>query len=259
MPRYNALEVAFPVVSVGQAESSYLGLWGTAFYIGTGMFVTARHVIEAAQKTVDSGTARHLAIGQPEKASGDNQEWVFATFTDYEKHPDLDAALFHVGDAFESMHAPPWTLQSRDLLSNIVTLGYPYALDPQHKVINVRAIKGHIIGTGKQLFPGPAFRSYELSFLAPRGLSGAPLLTDTPTPMICGMIIGNRSHEMEVASSHETIKDNDGTVTYTKVEVMHIGIAIQQGELAFASFELIGGTIADHLAMNRLLKFLNAA
>jgi len=137
-------------------------------------------------------------------------------------------------------------------------LGYPYTLDLQNKVINVRAIKGHIIGTGKQLFPGPPFQSYELSFLTPRGLPGAPLLTEAPTPGVCGMIVNHRSHEMEVASSRETMSENGSTNIYTKVEMMHIGVAIQQSELVFTSFDLIDGTIANHLARNQLLEFPNA-
>jgi hypothetical protein len=252
--RLDTHKLVFPVVSISTGKPEYLGLWGTAFPIGANLFITAKHVIQAALSTLGTSTAQYLALGQPERDTiNGNREWIFSTFGRYEMHEALDIAVFDLEEGFDDVFVPTWASQGLDLLSDVVTFGYPYALDVKDKVINVRGIKGHIIGTGKQLFPEPVFQSYELNFLAPRGLSGAPLLTDPPHTKVCGMIVGNRSHEMEVATSHEVIGEDGNITTYTKVEAMHIGIAIQHSDLIRVSFDMIGGSIEEYLIQHQLL------
>lgn len=256
MPKYEAHDTVFPVVSFSQLEPLYMGLWGTAFSIGSNIYMTARHVLESAQSTLDSSFAQHLAIGQPEKTGSDSPEWIFSTFTEYEKHDELDIAIFRVEDEFEHCYTPKWAERGQDLLSNVFALGYPYALDIQSRVINVRGIKGHIIGTGKHLFLGPAFQSYELSFLAPRGLSGAPLLTEEIPPRVCGLLIGNMHCDMEVFSERRVVGDT--VEVETIYETMNIGLAVQDKALRVAAFEMIDGTIEKHLSNNHLLSISSA-
>jgi hypothetical protein len=254
LARLDAHKLVFPVVSISIEKSDYLGLWGTAFPIGANLFITAKHVIQAALRTLETSTAQYLALGQPERdIINGNHEWIFSTFGRYEMHEDLDIAIFELEESFDDVFVPAWASQGLNLLNDVVTFGYPHALDVTNKVINVRGIKGHIIGTGKRLYlDDPVFQAYELSFRAPRGLSGAPLLTDAPHIKVCGMIVCNGEYEMEVAS-HEVISEDGNKTIYTKVEVMHIGTAIQRSELIRASFDMVGGSIEEYLVQHQLL------
>lgn len=245
-------EVVFPVVSMKKRKFDYLGLWGTAFYIGGNYFLTAKHVIEAAKSSLDSGHAEYMAIGQPELDDKPERDWKFATITEFEIAQQIDVAIFKVQDNFNNIFTPKWNITGLQVFDDVRSAGYPYSLDIENRVINLRGIKGHVIGTGKQRLGSIQFRSYELNFQAPRGLSGAPLFDDTHPPKVCGIIIGNRSHEMEVASMKEILGDGERIETFTRIEIMHIGVAIMAKELIAVEFKLLNGAILGHLRRNNL-------
>jgi len=253
MEEIDVHEVVFPVVTLKDGNPDYLGLWGTAFCVGGDYFLTARHVLDAATRSLESGHADHMAIGQPDLDNKPEREWEFTTFTELQVDPRLDVGIFRVEENFTKIFAPKWNGTGLHLLEDVRAAGYPYSLDLRDKVINLRAIKGHVIGTGRQRTDSVQYQSYELNFLAPRGLSGAPLCDNTPLPQVCGIVIGNKSHEMEVASMQEIIGDGERIETFTRIEVMHIGVAIQAKELLSLQFELINGSIADHLKKYGLL------
>ncbi len=89
--------------------------------------------------------------------------------------------------------------------------------------------------------------SYELSFQSSRGLSGAPLWTDEANKNIVGMIIGNASKEMEIVTEKEVLDNGKVVEAYTKIEVLHMGIAIQSSEIMELHFDLIDGNIKELL------------
>lgn len=148
---YDLHEFVFPVISIKDSDKNFLGLWGTCFYIGDDVYITAKHVIESAKLSIDGGYSDHLCIGQPEKEKEGLQEWVFSTFEEYELHPRLDFAIFKVPDNFEKIRPLTWKLEGLNIFDDILSIGYPYSLDLPNKVINIRGLKGHIIGTGRQV------------------------------------------------------------------------------------------------------------
>ena len=250
MHKLDLHKIVFPLISIGTKHSSFLGLWGTSFSLGGGYYITAKHVIESAVSSIESGSAEHLGIGQPEETTHTEKEWIFSTFDEYEFHPHLDIALFKVPDDFENVVVLPWVTKSLNIFDDVRAGGYPYSLDLQNKVINVRGIKGHVIGTGRHIEGRINFQSYELSFNPPRGLSGAPILFGDAIPRVSGVVIGNRTHEMEVSSSEEISVTNDITEIYSKIEMMHIGICIQSSEFISYKFQLLNSSIEEWIKKN---------
>src|SRR5207244_12245499 len=63
-----------------------------------------------------------------------------------------------------------------DMLDPASSIGFPWSLDPEWVTVVPRALRGHVV-TRRELYqlraqpPG-----YELSFHAPRGISGGPLV-----------------------------------------------------------------------------------
>ena len=101
---------------------------------------------------------------------------------------------------------------------------------------------------------------YELSFVNPRGLSGAPLLL-SEAGKVLGVVIGNVSMGMEVLKSKEQVQVTDDSgqrlhdETYIRVEALELGVALQTAALLDLRPQLLGGKrVRDHLVENGLLE-----
>lgn len=256
MPKTNIPEIVFPVASLGDEHKPFLQIWGTAFCIGEGFYLTAAHVMESASGSVENQISDALTIGLGIANSGG---WLFSTDTKYEIHPQLDLAIIENHHHFNSSRdsvVPAWNLEQLLVLNDVYTLGYPYAKFEKDDLTSItpRGFKGHIIGLRDHgLMTGPDFGAYELSFQTPRGLSGAPLFSRGPDHCVCGLIIANEMKEMTV-SRWEDINEDGQRSTHIQSEVMNIGIAIQEAEIFNAPFELMNGTIGGHLSELGLLK-----
>ncbi|AGQ92284.1 hypothetical protein M634_11080 [Vibrio parahaemolyticus O1:Kuk str. FDA_R31] len=248
MKKLDLHDVVFPVMTLSDSASQ---LWGTAFSIGGGYYMTAKHVVESAILNFKDGNIDYVAIGKPDE----EKQWCFTSFSedDIEHHPKLDIAIFKLPEDFNGVTPLTWSLDGLDIFDDILSAGYPYSLDVVNKVINVRGIKGHIIGTGRHILNGEDYQSYELSFNPPRGLSGCPVISSS-NGNIYGVLVGNKSHEMEVASSEEYVVSRQQTELYAKYEMMHIGISIQSIEFLGYRFDLIEDTLLNHLHKYSLIK-----
>jgi len=158
-------------------------LYGTAFSIAPDLFVTAAHVIRAAQ---DEGKVA-LARLTP----GDFQ---ILEVLQAEMFENVDLALLHCPHL--NAERLPLQMEPLDFLTEVFSLGYPFGLELDTKTIQLRAFKGHVVSrrTLTHLSAEPA--GYELSFTPPAGLSGSPLLAlSHGLPRIAGVVLGSRSIE----------------------------------------------------------------
>jgi hypothetical protein len=92
-----------------------------------------------------------------------------------------------------------------------------------------------------------------LSFSAPRGLSGAPLLTNDELAVVKGVVIGNSQSKMQVLSETERQSGSDWGKTTEVYESMSLGVAVRSVVVASLHSLLLGRTIGDHLREHGLL------
>lgn len=241
----NAYGLVFPVVGGEHIDSDDRAkgihvkqVYGSAFHIGQHWFLTAGHVIQAA---LSHG---FFGLGFP-----DGTSWKATEASDYEVISHYDIGL--VRAPVPSTTDLKWSTRELSMLTDVITSGYPYALDLQHFIIRVRAFKGHIVSslTYHRIPASP--RSYELSFQAPRGLSGAPLMIPGRNPLVAGVIVENRSTKMRVLERIEVQKGACDEVV-EEYEVLHLGIAIQASSLLNVESQHLGGTLLKHLQASGL-------
>ena len=101
----------------------------------------------------------------------------------------------------------PWSSGPEELpiLADVQIFGYPYALDLAERTLQVRAFKGHIVSVGRVAALPSRPACYALSFAAPRGLSGAPVLSVGQHLRVEGVVVGNKSTEMTVFTDRERV------------------------------------------------------
>lgn len=143
-------------------------VFGTAFPIAPGLFMTANHVLTDA--LADAGTDGVVALfrkGPTQIESG--------PVTQHEAIPSLDLALLACPH-FKRLEPLPADFTPLDIFVPVSAAGYPYAVDSERLSFVPRGFAGHVV-TRRELYHLPAQPpGYEVSFPAPRGLSGAPLI-----------------------------------------------------------------------------------
>ncbi|MCI5137032.1 MAG: serine protease [Candidatus Electrothrix sp. AR1] len=215
-------------------------IYGTAFSIGSGFFLTAAHVINSVREHKWHG------LGYSE-----NKIWLSCVSTDFETIVDYDIGILKVQsiDCLEM----DWDNNTLPMSQRVLTAGYPYSFDNHNMAINIRAFSGYIV-SDPQFYSLPAKPSvYELQFPCPRGLSGAPLFTPGSSPKIVGMIIGNHSTEMLVYSQREIEEDSNNKSIVERYEALQLGIALQTNSVLDCHFELLGSTLGSHLKRSKLI------
>jgi trypsin-like peptidase len=142
-------------------------IYGTAFPILPGLFVTAGHVANDVQVDGIPGLVQ-VTSGRNIKVSEITQLEVFS---------GIDLALLECPGLKELVPLPLEFDRELTFLEPAYAIGYPYALDPEWVTVVPRGFRGHVV-TRRELYqlrgqpPG-----YELSFHAPQGLSGAPVVS----------------------------------------------------------------------------------
>lgn len=113
-------------------------------------------------------------------------------------------------------------------LEDVFALGFAFGFEPP--VYHLRAFKGHVVARrGLPILPGQP-GGYEVSFVPPPGLSGAPLLAARAggAPVVVGMVL--RHHVAEFRDRR-----------------MELGLALDIQELLTLESRIIGGNIAERL------------
>jgi hypothetical protein len=190
-------------------------IFGTAFAIADDLFLTAGHVVEAAASVGDVSLGR-FAISTADGA--------FDVAADWEVFEGVDIALIKCpgfSPAIFQMH-----FGKLPIFSEVRAMGFANGLEPEYHSYAPRGYLGHVVA-GLQQFRlrGQPF-SYELSFVPPKGLSGAPLIPSGFGPSTAAGIVTS-SQSVEV----------DGSAT-------HVGVAIAAEELLRLSSRIIGGPVA---------------
>jgi hypothetical protein len=243
MREINIFDVVFPVQGTRgllQEEPPMLevaNIYGTAFALGGGCYMTAGHVIENAPRDVALGLGVQI-----------NGLWHTCHIMGQEVLGDQDIAI--VTANVPGATALPWHLNELLLLTDVQSAGYPYALDMENFRVAVRAFKGYIVTQATFFRLAGQPRCYELSFLCPEGLSGAPVYT--PDLKVCGVVIGTKATDMKVREFREETNEENRMV-YERVDTLHFGVAIQTAALLDIRSELLGRTLRDHLQNANLL------
>jgi hypothetical protein len=133
----------------------------------------------------------------------------------------------------------PIHFDSLGYLEDVFAAGYPFGFELTPPTLHLRAFKGYVVTRrGLDRLPWREDDSqsprrtafYELSFLPPAGLSGAPLLTLRVggAPAVVGVVLGQ--HRAEQGGSS-----------------MQLGLALAIEALLTIESEIIGGSIAELL------------
>jgi hypothetical protein len=167
-----ALEVVKPFV------------YGTAFPIRPGVFATAAHVLREAK--ADAGPDGVVALFRRGREDIESGPVIRASV-----HDGIDLALLEC-PYFGKLPPLPMMVGELDLFTRVSAAGYPLAVDGERLAFVLRGFAGTVV-TRRELYHLPSQPpGYELSFPAPRGLSGAPLVrADRDGTWCVGYIVEN--------------------------------------------------------------------
>ena len=223
-------------------------LYGTAFNLGNGLFMTAGHSIENALSNKHS----MIMVGW--------YGYIEATFfeiTDYEVITDFDIALFKAKDLGKciSERGLPWDFSELPLLEDVQTAGFPHGLDLEERVLRMRAQKGYVVAATqhKTIFPRGLY-CYELSFSCDRGLSGAPLFRNVYPLVLSGVIITNIETHIDIHKMTEKNIEEGTEIIYERTETTPLGLAITTHSLRDLESRILGDTMGVYLERYKLVK-----
>lgn len=205
---------------------------GTAFFIAAELLVTCWHCVNE-QLPDDCG---YLALVMQKPWYVD---WLDNISQDT-NGSDLATANLRGTPGFQFFLASDQALQGID----ISTFGYPFSglkrdqFGSTKPVLEPRLFEGYIVRTFTFDYPsiGPTL-SYELSFPAPRGLSGAPII-EMYKPRVLGVVYGNN----DVATTeHFAEIDEAGKRTPEIQRLVSFGLAHHTSTLRNLSGTATGG------------------
>jgi hypothetical protein len=231
---------------------------GTCFALGHETFLTAGHV--ASNLPADGATT----FGIVGAYRPDSQQFVGAIVRDVEILPN-DIALLQVEyvlpEAQNWFHRLRWSTKPVIPLQAVKTVGYAYGIQrvgAKKANIITRAFEGHVVAALEEFLPvgetTDPFSAYELSFQAPRGLSGAPLFGSGNPPAVVGMVLGNSESRMLIFRGDESEVKSDGTIVHhEQYEAMSLGLAVQAKAIFDIESRILNGTVGKYLAEKGLL------
>ncbi len=196
-------------------ELRYSLFYGTAFCLAKDLFLTAAHVFKDAQGDSEVALAR-LTLGN----------FQAQTVHDFELFDSIDLALLYCPGLMAEIL--PFNFSPLDFLVDVFSFGYPFG--SEHPFYYLRAFKGHVVTRRRLSSLNGLPPGYEVSFVPPPGLSGAPLLTLLPdkSPVISGIILQHHTAEY-------------------RERKMDLGLALDIEELLTLESRIVGGSIAEIL------------
>jgi hypothetical protein len=155
--------------AVGGIQTQKPIAYGTAFPIAPGVFATAAHVVHDAD--VDGEPVLAVVSG-----AGGTKIRPYR-IEQFEQVKAIDLGLLYCSTL---RHLPPMPLdfdRPLGMLARVTAIGFPFALDAEYVTVVPRGFGGHVV-TRRELYHLPGQPpGYEVSFCAPQGLSGAPLIS----------------------------------------------------------------------------------
>lgn len=252
--------MAFPLMAGTESQPGFFDsnnqILGTGFYVGSGCLITAGHVIAALQAP---GLKPLLVTPTPGEEG----------LTSVTVIQDLEPLRHDVGvikvamrpGATASEPVVPWFADEVSAFDELWALGYPYGLLQAggNQRLQIRCFRGHAVSNPSALeLPtdgGRPARVYELSFQAPRGLSGGPLyvVLRENSVAVAGVIVGNSSQSMVVHSATEVDASAAVVTIVERHESLHLGIAVQASQLLELQSRILSGSLAGHLSRHGAL------
>lgn len=196
--------------------------YGTAFCLAPDVFLTAAHVFRGAAADCDVALARLT----PERLQ-------VQPVQDSEVFDDIDLAIL----ACPNLEAEilPFQFRALGFLNDVFSMGFAFGFEATGNpdapyVYQLRAFKGYIVNRRGLTNLRGVPPGYELSFVPPVGLSGAPLVRalEDGTEAVTGMI-----------PTHHTAEFQD--------RQMELGLALDIEELLTLESRIVGGSIAERL------------
>jgi V8-like Glu-specific endopeptidase len=221
-------------------------VYGTAFYIGNNLFLTAGHCLSKIEE------GQFLGVGYPQPPK---TELGLVAFKDCETFDEYDVALVETVRDVPHIEIQKWSLDVVTSLHDVWTAGYPHALDISDMgFVAQRAFKGHTVShiPFKRLPKGGFVDAYELSFMTPKGISGAPVFSSDSTTIVA-MILGMKQTGMEVCRESEATDDGKIAEFVYYHQIMYYGVAVTAQAIAKIHSKKLGRTIGEYLRQENLI------
>ena len=135
-----------------------------------------------------------------------------------------------------------WSGKEILIFEEIRSMGFPYGFDSFRGYTSGRGYSGTLVGEIDFIRGDLKTRCYELSFQAPRGLSGGFLIDSHYK--VHGMIIGNSETEKSISYDKFVIKSGKGEIEKIEItnQITFIGLALTE--------RFIFKLYSNHLQMN---------
>lgn len=238
-------EYVFPIYGMSGAKGHLqpTNIYGTCFSIGRNYFLTALHVVNAAKATSEEtkiGFFSQINAGCVNMNSYEVKE----------EFPESDLAIIESKEIFQHEKKPrafKWKGSKLLIFEDVRAMGYPYGYSPYDRFSIGRGFSGNILCETPYERGELKARCYELSFQAPRGLSGGCLIDKYYN--IHGIVIGNSKKEIHVFQDEITITEGDNKIKRIETinETTFIGMAITEEHIFDLQSRELGGTIHDYL------------
>ena len=225
-------------------------LLGSCFRVGGGAFLTAGHVVRALAP--DATRAAILV------SLADTSKNVAISIVDSEAL-DCDIGILRLAEDGDSLSVTnycypiPWRAAELTMLDDVRCFSYAHGIHRAGDELSTlqRAHKGYVISAPHRYMPlgytGTPFAAYEVSFQAPRGASGAPLLLAGYPPTVAGVLIGNSQARMLVFDSEERIAESGETSRVEYFEALTMGVAVRRQSLWHLESRILGSSIGDYV------------
>ncbi len=220
---------------------------GTAFSLGNNYLLTAGHCLP------DLSENQVFGLGYPQPGRHELGIVQVKRAEHFETH---DLALLESAAPVPYLEVQKWSQQVATALAEVWSAGYPHALDiAEMGFVAQRAFKGHIVShlPHGRLADGSFLEVYELSFIAPKGISGAPLFLQGEIPLVAGVMLGTRQTDMEITREFEASDDGRTAEFHWYIQRMHYGMALTSEALIKLRSDTLNMTIKEYLQSQGLL------
>lgn len=240
---------AFPIYGMKTIEGNLqpYEIHGTSFYIGRNLFLTALHVTQYARQSEQTRIG-YLGQAQPGCVKLHNYEIV-------EEFINSDLALIKCDEILTYENKPQaikWSGIELLIFEEVRAMGYPHGYDAFKGFTNSRGFLGTLVGELDFERSELDARCYELSFQAPKGLSGSALLDKNYK--IHGVVIGNNEKEMFVFQDKFIIHEAGKQIERHEIknEVTFIGLAVSERHIFRLHSKYLGMSFHEYLRLEKL-------